>query len=82
MFADEDLAQRVAAKDRGFFRDLAPAVRLAGLEGQPFLDLGSTIAFFAGDGSPLTQAIGIFTEEDLRAIDEFFAGRATSWEAV
>jgi hypothetical protein len=83
MFADEALAQRLALQNKEFFSALVPAVREAGLgEGEPLLDLGDSMAFFAGEGSPLTQAIGALTAEHLQAIQTFYRGRATTWEAV
>lgn len=82
MFA-ADFAQKFFEDNRGFFRDLAP--RMAEIlpnGGPPILDLGESLAFFAGDGSPVTQAGGLLSPEHLARIDAFYAGRATSWEAV
>jgi len=82
MFADDSLAKRLAAQTKKFYVDFAPVVRRAGIPGEPFLDLGNTAALFAGDGSPLTQAMGAFELDHLDALADFFRGRVSSWEAV
>lgn len=83
MFVNAALAKRLRDQNRWYFAGLAPSARSAGVgPGDPFLDLGDSCAFFAGDGSPLTQASGILNPEDLKALRVFFGGRASSWEAI
>jgi len=82
MFADDVLAERLSAQTRKFYVDFGNAVVRAGLLGEPYLELAGSAALYAGDGSPLTQAIGTFSGDDICAIDNFYRGRATSWEAV
>jgi GNAT superfamily N-acetyltransferase len=83
VFADMDFARRLEDQHRVFWTGLAPGVRKAGLvEGEPFLDLGDSVAFFAGEGSPLTQANGFFPAGHIEAIQDFYRGRTADWEAV
>lgn len=82
MFADDLLAKRLEGQTKQFYIDFGQAVRDAGLPGEPFADFGDTCALFAGDGSPLTQAVGQFSDEALTALADFYRGRASSWEAV
>lgn len=80
---DGNLVKRLEDQNRTFFRDLAPAVRNAGIFGQsPILEVGGTIAFFAGDRSPLTQASGSFSAEEIDAVSEFYRDKTSSWEAI
>ncbi len=81
MFADIALAHRLHRQNRQFFAGLASAARAIGIA-DPVLDLESSIAFFAGDGSSLTQASGELSDDDLDKIAKFFRGRATNWEAI
>lgn len=78
MFFDESLARRLEANHRWFFSELASATRIP----DPFLDLGYTVAFFAGEGSPYTMALGRFGNDDLDTIGKFYAGRTAHWEAL
>ncbi len=83
MLADGTLSSRLFEQNRAFFSHLAPAAREIGIDpAEALLDLGESFAFFAGEGSPLTQANGSFLETHLDAIQDFFRGRATGWEAV
>jgi hypothetical protein len=83
LFADAALDKRLLALSRFMYEDMAVAVRQAQpTVGEPFLDLGTTYALFAGEGSPLTQATGAFEPDHLEEIQRFYAGRVTSWEAV
>lgn len=78
MFFDESLARRLEANYRWFFTELASASRGP----DPFLDLGYTVAFFAGADSPYTQALGRFGNDDLDTIGKFYEGRTAHWEAL
>jgi len=82
MFADAELADLIFAQNREFFTSIGPAADKSGLNlGTPVLDTGTSIAFFGGEGNPITQTNGKFTPSDIDAIVDFYKGRA-SWVEV
>jgi GNAT superfamily N-acetyltransferase len=83
MFADAELARRITEQDRAYWGSLSEAARTVGaVTGETFLDLGGTVAFFAGDGSPVTQANGRFAAADIDAVQAFYRDRTKSWVAI
>jgi hypothetical protein len=81
-FVDHALVQRIFAHGKAMARATARAAQTLGIAQDGHLDLGDAFAIFMGEGSPITQAYGRFGTANLEAIDRFYAGRASQWEAI
>jgi GNAT superfamily N-acetyltransferase len=83
VFADASFARRIFNLDRMYWRNLAPAALASGVvDRDPAFEAGDSVAFFAGEGSPLTQANGELPPLDIEAISGFYRGRVAEWEAI
>jgi GNAT superfamily N-acetyltransferase len=82
LVADPTVHQRLRKASFARSRTFGDAAQLAGIAAPNHLETPTTYAIFAGPGSPLTQARGQFTEQDLTEIQSFYRGRTGHWEAV
>lgn len=82
VFADAALHQTFFDLTKRLSRETAEtASRVEGLN-DTYLDHGDTYAVYAGNGSFLTQAKGVFTAEQVEAVTAFFRSHGCSWEAI
>lgn len=79
----DEIAELIRGKDRAYFSGLAAPMRALCPEvAVPYMEFDQTQAFFAGIGSPITQAGGRLNRSEVAQVRDFYKAFNSGWEAV